>query len=90
MNIKFKNLIFGVVFQISQPEFYVNKRFRQNMRGIFHINSHIAKNSKTPKQTYGHYETALRAAGRMHEKTGKEYRVYKCIYCDSWHIGKPR
>lgn len=32
-------------------------------------------------------ESAVRAAVRMKEKTGDDFDVYQCQYCNQWHIG---
>jgi hypothetical protein len=83
--VRIKNLVWGILFQVTRKDF-----MRGNVKAILHINSHIVKKTKQPKVAYGHYETALRAATRMAEKNNKTYGVYKCVYCDSWHIGKKR
>lgn len=31
---------------------------------------------------------ALRAAKAMSEKHGVHFSVYKCAWCDGWHVGK--
>ena len=62
-----KNLVWAILFQVTQKDF-VREWKTGNVKGIFHINSHIAQKTKTPKVAYGHYVIALHAAIKMEEK----------------------
>lgn len=42
------------------------------------------------KVMYNTKETAQKAADSMERKQGKHFSVYKCIYCDGYHLGKNR
>ena len=37
---------------------------------------------------YPNKKVALRAAEAMGKKHGVHFSVYKCAWCDGWHIGK--
>lgn len=87
---KFKNLILGIKYQLPLSRLFRNFFITGNGWGMFSKNSHINQHTKTPKITYNHYETAVRSAQIISEKTGKHFSVYKCIYCDGFHIGKNR
>lgn len=42
------------------------------------------------KDAFPTCESALKAAQRMEKKHGKHLSVYKCVFCDGFHIGKNR
>lgn len=50
----------------------------------------ITFTDKGPKISYNHKESAIKAAQSMEKKNGVHYSVYKCIYCDGYHIGRNR
>lgn len=41
-----------------------------------------------PKIPYPNKRVALRAAEAMGKKHGVHFSIYKCAWCDGWHIGK--
>lgn len=84
-----KQAIKAFMCQLKHGHFINDFFIEKHMRGIFRPSSHIQHDTNQPKVKYGHYETALKAAERMHEKTGKTYNAYKCAYCEAFHIGKP-
>ena len=88
--IKLRNLIAGIKSQMPLKHFIKNFFITGNAKGLFHINSHINASNGQPKVAYGSYESAQKAAIKMEEKRGCHFSVYKCIYCDGWHIGKNR
>ena len=57
--------------------------------GLFSKYSHIRKDGVS-KISYKHKESAIKAAQNMEKKNGVHYSVYKCIYCDGYHIGRNR
>lgn len=60
-----------------------------NGRGLFFKTSHIAQGSGMPKIPYPSYEKARKAADKMELKTGKQFKAYKCMFCEKYHVGKP-
>ncbi len=40
------------------------------------------------KINYYTIETAIKAAGKVSEKLGKELEAYPCAFCEGWHIGR--
>lgn len=86
--IKPKNLLLGLKSQLPLKRFFRNFFITGNARGLFHINSHINSTTGQPKVAYGSQESAMKAAEKMGEKRGCHFSVYKCIYCDGWHIGR--
>ena len=44
--------------------------------------------AEPPKIPYPNKKVALRAAEAMGKKHGVHFSIYKCAWCDGWHIGK--
>lgn len=88
--IKIKNLLLGLKEQGPMKRAFRNFFITGNAWGMFSKYSHIRRDTNTPKITFNTKETAVKAAQRMSEKRGVHFSVYKCIYCDGYHIGKNR
>lgn len=82
---KIKNIVGSIM---SQKPFFKNFIKTKNGFGIFSIKSHQTENGEKIK--FSSKEKALKVATRMSVKTGSTFSVYKCMYCDDWHIGKDR
>jgi hypothetical protein len=50
--------------------------------------SHWKKDGNA-KQTYVLEKHAQRAAESMEKRYGHKYKVYRCMFCNRFHIGKP-
>jgi hypothetical protein len=61
-----------------------------NAWGLFSINSHIRADTGKEKVKYNNKSSGLRAAKSLGEKTGKHFSVYKCAFCNGYHLGKNR
>lgn len=83
-----KNLFKAILFQIKKENAFKNIFITKNAFGIFSKNSHINQHTNEPKIMYNTFETANKNALRMSEKTGKHFSVYKCVFCNGYHIGK--
>ena len=74
---------------------YKNFVVTGNAWGLFSIRSHQREDGKL-KVMYNTKKSALKAANSMatknEKKTGKKihFSVYKCIYCNGYHLGKNR
>lgn len=88
MNIR--NLITALKYQLPLKRFFKNFFITKNGWGMFHRNSHISQKTNKPKISYKSYESALKAAKIMEFKTRKHFSVYKCVFCDGFHLGKNR
>lgn len=88
--IKARNLYLGLKSQMPLKRFIRNFFVTGNAKGLFHKNSHINVSTGEPKVSYGSYESAVKAAQKMEQKRGCHFSVYKCIFCDGWHIGRNR
>lgn len=85
---KFKNLILSISDQLCRKGAFRNIFVTHNAFGIFSIHSHISSRSNKPKIEYPSKEAAQKSAQAMSQKTGVHFSVYKCAFCDGWHIGK--
>ena len=89
MYVKIKNLILGIREQGPFKRAFKNFFITGNAWGLFSIRSHKRENGKL-KIMYNTKETAFKAVESMEKKMNKHFSVYKCIYCDGYHLGKNR
>ena len=85
---KIKNLFLAIYDQLTRKGAWRNIFVTHNAFGIFSRYSHIARGSGKPKMSYPTKAVALKAAKAMSEKHGVHFSVYKCAWCDGWHVGK--
>lgn len=90
MKIKLSNLFLALKYQLPLKRMFRNFLITRNGWGMFSMNSHISQSTGKPKVPYPTYEQAARAAEKMGKKHGKHFSVYKCVFCDGFHIGKNR
>ena len=72
-----KNFMLAIWNQLTRKGAWRNIFVTHNAFGIFSQYSHISRRSGKPKVAYP-----------MSEKHGVHFSVYKCAWCDGWHIGK--
>ena len=70
------------------------KRFCKNLmngrlNGLISKRSHLRENGES-KIPFSTEKKARKASERMQRKNGYHFSVYKCLYCDGWHIGADR
>ena len=87
---RLNNLFLAIQNQLTRPHAFRNIFITHNAWGIFSKNSHISSQGAKPKIAYPNKATALKAAETMSRKYGVHFSVYKCLWCDGWHIGKNR
>lgn len=87
---KLKNLILALKEQGPLKRAFKNFFVTRNAWGMFHINSHIRQDTKQSKVMYNTKSSALKAAESMQKKRGTHFSVYKCVFCDGYHLGKNR
>ena len=87
---KIKNLIRAIIDQGPPRRAFRNFFITGNAWGLFHINSHMRQDTGKLKVMYNTRESALKAAESMKKKQNKHFSVYKCAYCDGYHLGKNR
>lgn len=88
--ITWKNFKIWFMDQVKRKTWFRNFFITRNAWGAFSINSHINQHTGQPKITYNHVESALKAADKMSKKNNTHFSIYKCLYCDGYHIGKNR
>lgn len=86
---KLKNLILGLKEQLPIKRAFRNFFITGNAWGLFSKRSHF-RDTGTEKVSYNTKNSATKASEKMKEKHGKHFSIYKCIYCDGYHIGKNR
>lgn len=86
--IKLKNLYEGLKAQGPWKRAFKNFFITKDAWGLFHKNSHINRSTGKLKVTYGSKSSAEKAALSLEKKRGVHFSVYKCIFCDGWHIGR--
>lgn len=89
-NIKYKNLWLAVLEQGPLKRAFRNFLITRNAWGMFSINSHKRLDTGKLKVMYNTKESAQKAADSMKKKQNKHFSVYKCIFCDGYHLGKNR
>ena len=86
--VKLKNIIQAIREQGPFKRAFRNFCITGNAWGLFHLNSHMRRDTGKLKVMYNTKKSALKAAESMKRKQGKHFSVYKCIYCDGYHLGK--
>lgn len=86
--ISYRNSILAIWNQLTRKGAWRNIFVTHNAFGIFSEYSHISRRNGKPKIPYPNKKVALRAAEAMGKKHGVHFSVYKCAWCDGWHIGK--
>ncbi len=88
--IKLKNLYLGLKGQLPLKRAFRNFFITGNAWGMFSKSSHIRQDNGQPKVTYNTFVSTQKAAKSMEKKYNKHFSVYKCIFCDGYHLGKNR
>lgn len=88
--IKLSNLGKALIEQGPMRRAWRNFVVTRNAWGMFSINSHLRFDTRLPKVMYNTKASAQKAADSMKKKQNKHFSVYKCIYCDGYHLGKNR
>jgi hypothetical protein len=87
---KAKNLFLALKEQLPIKRAFRNFFITGNAWGLFHLNSHQRQDTGKLKVMYNTKASADKAAKSMEKKQGKHFSVYKCAYCDGYHLGKNR
>lgn len=86
---KLRNLLRALWEQGPPKRFFKNFFVTRNAWGMFSKLSHTRADGKD-KVKYNTKASAQKAADAMKKKNGTHYSVYKCIFCDGYHIGRNR
>lgn len=82
--ISIRNLGIWLADQLSHPKTLLKKK----SWGVFSVYAHVRRSDLKPKKTSPSREKALQTAAFMADKYGGQYSIYKCVYCDGWHVAK--
>lgn len=86
--IKFKNLPVWIKHQLNLDGWVQRLFIKRSAWGAFSVYSHIKRNNGKPKNAYSTKSKAENAAVDMAKKYGKPFTVYKCLFCDGWHVSQ--
>ncbi len=86
--IKVGNITTWLIDQLRQPEWLDNLLLSRHSWGAFSIYSHCYRSNGLPKKVFATRELAQKAADSMGRKRGMPFAVYKCLFCEGWHISK--
>lgn len=79
-----KNILIWFADQMKHPAtLFIRKSW-----GVFSVYAHIRRSDRLPKKTSQDKVHALKTSKYMSDKYGGRYSVYKCVFCDGWHIAK--
>jgi len=74
--------------QISRSDWFRRLFLQRTAWGAFSIYSHVKRSNGKPKIAYPTRSKAENAAEDMAKKYGKPFTVYKCLFCDGWHVSQ--
>ena len=74
--------------QLSRTDWFRNLIVDQSAWGAFSIYAHIRRSDSKAKIAYANRANAEIAALEMSLKYGHSFVVYKCLFCEGWHISK--
>lgn len=84
--IKVKELIIWLKDQLSHPHTLFNRK----TWGVLSVYAHVRRSDRREKIATSTKEKALAVAKSMEEKYGGRYSIYKCLYCNGWHVAKEK
>lgn len=82
--IQFRNVWRWFIDQASHPI----TLFDRKSWGVFSEYAHIRRSDRLPKKASDTKIQAQKTADFMAKKYGGTYSIYKCVYCDGWHVAK--
>ena len=86
--IKFKNLPVWIKHQLNLDGWVQRLFIQRSAWGAFSVYSHVKRSNGKPKIAYSTKNKAENAAVDMAKKYGKSFTVYKCLFCDGWHVSQ--
>ena len=86
--IKFRNLPVWTKHQLNLDGWVQRLFIKRSAWGAFSVYSHIKRSNGKPKNAYSTKSKAENAAVDMAKKYGKPFTVYKCLFCDGWHVSQ--
>ena len=86
--IKFRNLPVWIKHQLNLDGWVQRLFIQRSAWGAFSVYSHVKRSNGKPKIAYSTKNKAENAAVDMAKKYGKPFTVYKCLFCDGWHVSQ--
>ena len=86
--IKVKYLWTWLADQVGQPGWFRRFFVKGNAWGAFSIHSHFKRSDGKPKTHFPQRAQAQKSADKLRERIGVPFTVYKCLFCDGWHVVK--
>lgn len=74
--------------QLSRPDRFRNLVVNRSAWGAFSVYAHARRSDGKAKITYSSKAKAEKAAFDMLKRYGYPFAVYKCLFCEGWHISK--
>lgn len=74
--------------QLRSPGWFHNLFVSRKAWGAFSIYSHLYRKEKAPKRTFSTEEEAQEGAKVLEKRHHYPFVVYKCLFCEGWHISK--
>ena len=74
--------------QLSRPDWFRNLAVNRSAWGAFSIYAHARRSDGKSKISYSSKAKGEKAAFDMSKKYGYPFAVYKCLFCDGWHVSK--
>ena len=87
-SIKVKYLSSWLKHQLSLPHWFQNLFVNRMAWGAFSVYAHQKRSNGKPKMAFSTLRKAEKSAADMSKKYGSTFVVYKCLFCDGWHISK--
>lgn len=82
--IQCRNVWQWFIDQMTHPKTF----FQKKSWGVFSEYAHVRRSDIQPKKTSDTKQQAQAVADFMAKKYGGSYSIYKCVYCDGWHVAK--
>lgn len=86
--IKFRYLPVWIKHQLNLDGWVQRLFIQRSAWGAFSVYSHVKRSNGKPKIAYSTKNKAENAAVDMAKKYGKSFTVYKCLFCDGWHVSQ--
>ena len=74
--------------QLSRADWFRNLVVNRSAWGAFSIYAHARRSDGKSKISYGSKTKAEKAVFDMSKKYGYPFAVYKCLFCEGWHVSK--
>ena len=88
-NIRIKeNLALWLGHQLSREHWFRRLFLSRSTWGAFSIYSHLRRSDGKPKMAFSCQKKAEKSALDMSRKYGQTFVVYKCLFCEGWHVSK--